>query len=381
MKGGGVLIGRILGIEIRLHASWFIIFALVVVQIGAGPGTSGALPGLLRWGLAIAVALLFFGSVVAHELAHALVARRRGLSVDRITLFIFGGAANLEQEAPNPRTEALVAVAGPLTNLALAVLFFVPWVLTEGSPDNLSQTIAAVCFYISGSNLLLGLFNLVPGFPMDGGRILRALVWAANHDFVRATRIATYVGRGFAYAMIALGFLIAIDSDVVVGIWLAFIGWFLNQAAEANYRRVEVERFVEGLRVSDVMEREWPSLSAHLTLDTFVDQHAMAQGPSFYVVTQGDELVGTLDLNQVSRVPRGQWTDKRVEDVMTHGESIVTLRAADPLWDAVVRFEESGGHGIPVVEPDANRRLVGLVTRDGVFRALRARGAGARAAA
>ncbi|HEX5465367.1 MAG TPA: site-2 protease family protein [Candidatus Limnocylindrales bacterium] len=373
IKDGSVGVGRILGVEIRLHPSWFIIFVLLIFWLGAAPDQAEEVPGLLRWGVAVVVALLFFGSVVVHELAHALVARRRGLRVDTITLFIFGGAANLEQEAPTPATEALVAGAGPVANLVLAIIFWLPFLATRSSPDPTGEMIAGVCFYLAASNLLLGLFNLVPGFPMDGGRLFRALIWWRTHDFVRATRWAALVGRGFAWLLIGVGFVLAVVSDVVNGIWLAFIGWFLNQAAEASYKRIEVEQVVAGVNVGDVMEREWPSLPAQLTLDTFVDQVAMAQGPGFYVVTQGDELIGTLDVGQVSRVPRGQWQEKRIGDVMTSGDAIVTLLAADPLWNAVMRFEEGGAHGIPVVSPADRRRLVGLLTRDGVFRALRAR--------
>lgn len=373
MQDGSVGIGRILGVEIKLHPSWFIIFALLIFWLGAAPGGAEEVPGLLRWGVAVAVAVLFFGSVVVHELAHALVARRRGLRVDTITLFIFGGAANLEQESPTPATEALVAAAGPIANLVLAGLFWVPWLLTQGNPDPIARMVAGISFYLSASNLLLGAFNLVPGFPMDGGRLFRALIWRATHDFVRATRWAALIGRGFAWLLIGAGFILAVESDVVSGIWLAFIGWFLNQAAEANYKRVEIERVVAGVHVGDVMERDWPSLPAQLTLDTFVDQVAQVQGPGFYVVTQGDALIGTLDVGQVSRIPRGQWQQKRVGDVMTSGDAIVTLLAAEPLWNAVMRFEEAGAHGIPVVSPEDRRRLVGLLTRDGVFRALRER--------
>ena len=373
-KDGSLSIGRVLGVEVRLHPSWFIIFALLIFWLGAAPGAGEDVPGALRWGVAVVVALLFFGSVLVHELAHAVVARRRGLRVDTITLFIFGGAANLEQESPTPTTEALVAGAGPIANLVLAAVFFVPWWLTDQGLDPASRMVAGTTFYLSASNLLLGAFNLVPGFPMDGGRLFRALVWRLTDDFVRATRWAALIGRGFAWLLIGIGFILAVETDVVSGIWLAFIGWFLNQAAEANYKRVAIEHVVAGVHVGDVMEHDWPSLPAQLTLETFLDQVAMAQGPGFYVVTQGgDELIGTLDVGQVSRVPRGEWPTKRIGDVMTRGEAIVTLLAADPLWNAVMRFEEVGAHGIPVVAPEDRRRLVGLLTRDGVFRALRAR--------
>ncbi len=383
MRGGAIPIGHILGVRILVHVSWFIVFALVLVFVQFLLGSRGSpitfplSPGV-RWVVAALVAGLFFGSVIVHELAHALVARRLGMKVSEITLFIFGGAANLEQEAPNPRSEALVAVAGPLSSLVLAGVFFTLGATASNARDEVIQGVAGLGFLLGGSNMLLALFNLIPGFPLDGGRLLRSLVWGVTKDFVRATRIATLVGRAFAYLLIAYGFLQVLNGDAnnglwINGLWLAFIGWFLNQAAETSYRRVAVEKLVEGITVDDVMERDVPAVGPNLTLDTLVDQHLLSGQASFYPVTMDGDLVGTIEIGQVSKVPRSDWPMTRVTDVMSRGEGLATITARQPLWDAVSRFEEAGVSAIPVVDSETGRRLLGLLTRDGVFRALRAR--------
>ncbi|MBA2254142.1 MAG: site-2 protease family protein [Chloroflexi bacterium] len=380
-SGTGIGIGRVLGVRIVLHPSWFVIFALVVLSIvssvtnPANTGTRQVGAGL-AWVIGIVVALLFFTSVLIHELAHALVARRRGLEITEITLFIFGGAANLEQDAPNARTEALVAAAGPVSSLILGGFFLAAFAVLPRGVDatDVGGLFASMAFYLGGANVLLALFNLIPGFPMDGGRLLRALVWGVTGDFLRATRIATLIGRTVAYGMIAIGFFIAINGSVVEGVWLAFIGWFLNQAAEASYRRVAIEKLIEGIRVQDVMDRDVRVVNPNLTLDTLVDQHLLTGQASLYPVTlDGDMLMGTVEIAQVSRIAREDWPNTRVTDIMTRGDAIVTMTEAEALWDAVTRFEESTLPAIAVVDVETRRRLLGLVTRDGVFRALRNR--------
>lgn len=376
---GGVSIGRVFGVRILLHPSWFVIFVLVIITIvGSLSGNEGGGQRLslgLTWAVAIGFALLFFGSVLVHELAHALVARRRGLVVSEITLFIFGGAANLEQEAPNARTEALVAGAGPISSLVLGGLFFAGSLLFPSgvSADDVTEIPRTIMVSLGGANLLLAVFNLIPGFPMDGGRLLRAFIWGITHDFLRATRIATLVGRALAYLLIGVGFFLALNGQVVNGVWLAFIGWFLNQAAETSYRRVAIEKLVEGLAVKDVMDRDVRVVNPNLTLDTLVDQHLLSGEASLYPVTIDDVLVGTVEIGQVSRVARASWANTRVTDIMSRGESMVLMTEPEPLWDAVSRFEESRISAIPVVDAETRRQVMGLLTRDGVFRALRNR--------
>jgi Zn-dependent protease/predicted transcriptional regulator len=372
----GLPIGRILGVRVKVHPSWFIVFALVVVSLAAvGVPGDQELPDALRWTLAIVVAALFFLSVLVHELAHAIVARRQGLSVDEITLFIFGGPPSVDREAPNARAEALIAGVGPVVSMGIAALGLGAWAVLSGVDGEAALFARGVAWWVGMSNLLLSAFNLIPGYPMDGGRLLRALLWTVTGNFMRATRFATLAGRVFAYALIAAGIAWALAGEIFPGIWLALIGWFLNQAAEGSYRRVEFGRLVEGIHVRDVMEQDVAVVGPNLTLDTLVEQHLMTGRASLYPVTLDGNLVGTVEIAQVSRIARGEWPNTRVTDIMTRGDDLSTLTSPATVMDAMTRFEETGAPAIPVVAEDDRHRLLGLVTREGLLRALRRRAA------
>lgn len=373
---GGIGVGRIFGVRITVHPSWILIFLFVVIWLGSvgGPTADSAIPASLRWIAAPLVAITFFASVLSHELAHALVARRRGVPVEEVMLFIFGGAARLDQDAPTPRTEAIITIAGPVSSLMLGLLLLGAGTALGGMEGVLAAVVVEVCLWLGAINLFLAAFNMIPGFPMDGGRLLRAIIWARTRDFVRATRLATRVGRVFAYLLIGGGVLIAIAAgSVVLGIWTAVIGWFLHQTAEATYRRVELASLVEGVAVQDVMDREIPVVHPNLTLDTFVDQYVARGGSGLYPVTAAGTLVGTIDLRQVRRVARSSWPTTRVHEVMSRGDSLWTLTERQPVMDAVGRFQQSDALAIPVVDLSDTQRLTGLVTRDGLIRALRQR--------
>lgn len=372
----GIGVGRIFGVRITVHPSWILIFLFVVIWLGSvgGPTADSAIPASLRWIAAPLVAITFFASVLSHELAHALVARRRGVPVEEVMLFIFGGAARLDQDAPTPRTEAIITIAGPVSSLVLGLLLLGAGTALGGMEGVLAAVVVEVCLWLGAINLFLAAFNMIPGFPMDGGRLLRAIIWARTRDFVRATRLATRVGRVFAYLLIGGGVLIAIAAgSVVLGIWTAVIGWFLHQTAEATYRRVELASLVEGVAVQDVMDREIPVVHPNLTLDTFVDQYVARGGSGLYPVTAAGTLVGTIDLRQVRRVARSSWPTTRVHEVMSRGDSLWTLTERQPVMDAVGRFQQSDALAIPVVDLSDTQRLTGLVTRDGLIRALRQR--------
>jgi Zn-dependent protease len=370
----GVPIGRILGVRVRMHPTWFLVLALVILSVVA-VGVPGAdpMPVNLRWLVAIAAASLFFGSVLLHELAHALAARRRGMVVTDMTLFIFGGPPGVDQDAPDARSEAFIAASGPIVSLVLAAVGLGLWFVIPAGTGDVALLAGGVAWWVGMGNLLLAGFNLVPGFPMDGGRLLRALLWARTRDFMRATRLAALAGRAFALALIAGGIAWALNSELILGIWLAFIGWFLHQAAEGSYRRLEFSRLMTGIRVADVMEPDVAVVGPNLTLDTLVEQHLMTGRASFYPVTMDGTLVGTIDISQVSRVPRTQWAVTRVTDVMTRGEQMQTLTQPLSIMDAMHRFEETGMPAFPVVAEGERGELLGLVTREGMLRALRHR--------
>ncbi|MDQ3553116.1 MAG: site-2 protease family protein [Chloroflexota bacterium] len=383
MRRSGVRLLTLFGVRITVHPSWLLIFALLVFWLATvgGPSAGSGLPDATRWLMAPIVALLFFGSVLVHELAHAYVARARGVHVDEVMLFIFGGAARLEREAPTPRSEIIITIAGPITSLVLGLALFGLGMLLRGMEGLLLGVVAETLIGLGAINVLLAGFNLIPGFPMDGGRLLRAIIWAGTHDFLRATRLATLVGRAFAYLLIAAGVIIALrgGDGIVFGVWTALIGWFLHQASEQSYRRVELAHIVEGVAVSDVMDREYSVVSPNLTLDTFVDQHLLgSSGTSLYPVMVDGALVGTIELRQIRRIPRAKWLTTRVSDVMSRWEALWTLTEPQPAMDAVGHFQESDAQGIAVVDAQDRQRLTGVVTRDGLARALRLRHESAR---
>lgn len=374
MTGRGFKLLTIAGVRILVHPSWFVIFALVVASLAAYGGSVGVhLSTAGRWAVAVLVAVLFFASVLAHEMAHALVARRRGLAVNEITLFLFGGAASMEQEAPDPTTEALVAGAGPATSGVIGLVLLGATMVIPSHTDDLLGITYAMCYWLGVSNLLLAIFNLIPGFPMDGGRLLRALIWGLRKDFVAATRIASVVGRGFGYLIIGLGMFYSLQGEITQGIWLVLIGWFLQRTAALSYRQVAFEQLVEGIRVRDVMDTNVPVVSPNLTLDTLVDQHLLSGQAGLYAVTMDGDLVGTIDIGQIMRVPRTDWQTTRVTDVMRRGDSVVTLTEPQTLMEAVNRLEESGAAALPVVDEKDGTHLLGILTRDGVLQAVRAR--------
>ncbi|HET8777074.1 MAG TPA: site-2 protease family protein, partial [Candidatus Limnocylindria bacterium] len=255
--GHGWRIGRVAGIELAIHPSWLVIAFLVTysLAIGAFPRQYPGWPTSQYWIVAAATAALFFGSVLAHELSHALVARRFGLTVEGITLFIFGGVTTIDSDSRSPREEALIAIAGPATSIGIGLALLAVDVAVS------QPQIGALVGWLGFINLALGAFNLIPGFPMDGGRVLRALIWRIRGDRLAATRNAALVGRIFAYGLIGIGVWVALSFEIFSGLWLALIGWFLSNAAEATAAQAGVERTLSGVRVRDAIDSEPRSIS------------------------------------------------------------------------------------------------------------------------
>jgi len=368
---------ELLGFRFRLQATWILVLALIVLSLAAlGGGVDPAQPDdPLRWILGVGVAALFFISVLLHELAHAFAARRQGVEVGEITLLVFGGNPRLGREAAGPRAEAVTALAGPLASLLLGGALLGGWLLTRETAGVAGLLLSSLLWWAGMSNVLLGSLNLVPAFPFDGLRLLRALLWRLSGDFLRATRLATYVARAAAYGLIALGLALALGDELIIGIWLALIGWLLGQAAEGAYRRVEFSTLIEDMLVRDVMESQVAVVGPNLTIDTLVQQHQLGGRDSLYPVTMDGLLVGTVDMAQIRGVPRAAWPTTRVTDVMKRGERMSTLTEELTLPDAVRRLEETGAPALPVVAEDDGRRLLGMITRESLRRAIRQRAA------
>jgi Zn-dependent protease/CBS domain-containing protein len=368
--GGGWRIGRVAGIDIAIHPSWLVIFFLVTYSLAASlfprdfPGWSAA----VYWVVGAVTSLLFFGSVLLHELSHAVVARRFGLKVEGITLFIFGGATTIDSESRTPRDEALIALAGPVTSVLLGVALLG---ISIAVPQ---PQVVALARWLGVINLVLGAFNLIPGFPMDGGRVLRALIWKVRGDQLAATRNAAFVGRVLAYLLIAVGVFVALSTrEIFSGLWLALIGWFLSNAAEATMAQAGIERSLRGVRVRDAMETEPPSVSPNETVaDLVSDRMLRGEDRSFLVRHDDGGLAGLVTLGDVRRLPREQWAGARVTDIMSRYGELATIGPEAPLADALRVLQEREVGQLPVVDGDG-RNLVGMVTRRGILRLIEAR--------
>ncbi|MFN2483362.1 MAG: M50 family metallopeptidase, partial [Candidatus Limnocylindria bacterium] len=358
-------IGRVFGIQIGIHFSWLIIaflvtYSLAVVQF---PETYPGWTSEQYWIVGVATAVLFFVSVLVHEVSHALMAQRFGVRVRDITLFMFGGAAHIESEAKRPRDEALIAAVGPLSSLVLGGLLM----LASGAIAQ--PQISALVAWLGGINIALALFNLIPGFPMDGGRILRAVLWAIRGDSFKATRTASFVGRSFGYLLIAFGVITALEGSggLFGGLWLALIGWFLSNAAESTVAQMTLERSLRGVRVREVMDDTPPAVGPNTTVAELVHEHLLrGDGRSFLVTQDENILAGVVTLTDVQRVPRDAWESTRVTDIMTRFTELATVRPDDPLEKALKVLQEREVGQLPVVQQ--GREAIGLLTRSGILR-------------
>jgi Zn-dependent protease len=368
--GNGIRIGRVFGVQIALHPSWFVIALIVTYTMAAGelPSSFPGWDAALYWVIGAVISLLFFASVLAHELSHALVARRFGLRVRDITLFIFGGAASLEGEPKRPRDEALIAAAGPVTSLLIGAGL---WAIDV--TVNQAQVVAIVG-WLGFINISLGLFNLIPGFPMDGGRILRAILWRVRGDHYAATRSAAAVGRFFGYLLIGAGvFVIFQGMSLFSGVWLALIGWFLSNAAESAVAQMSVEHSLRGIKVRDVMEADPPSISPNESVSDLVNERLIRGGHrSFLVVHSDGGLAGIVTLSDVRRMPRERWETARVTDIMTRYADLATIGPDVGLEAGLKLLQEREVNQLPVVT-DEGRTVAGLLTRAGILRLIEAR--------
>lgn len=355
--GGGIKIGRLFGIEIAIHPTWFIILAVITWSLATGVfRTAFAASEATYWIVAAIAALLLFASVLVHELAHSLVARAQGIPVKGITLFLLGGVSAIEKDASSPGREALMAGVGPLTSLVLGGLFVLGG-FAIGSP----ATVHATFVYLGLVNIALAVFNILPGFPLDGGRVLRAVLWARSHDFERATRGASRAGHAFGYLMIAGGVVLAITGHLVEGIWTGFIGWVLVQASQAAYQQVVTTRRLSGITVRRMMTEPRGWVPPFVTLDAAAHDYFLAQNARCLPVEGGlDEFDGVICLSDLQRRPRSEWNHDRVHDVMTPRDKVATVGPDEPAAQALQLMAERNINQVAVV---AGEKLLGFVDR------------------
>jgi Zn-dependent protease/CBS domain-containing protein len=357
-------LGRVAGIRIGINWSWLVVFALIVWSLDTAifPARTPGLSDGTYLAMALAAAVIFFGSLLAHELGHAVQARREGMEIEGITLWLFGGVARFKGMFPSAGAELRIALAGPIVSLVLGALFVVVAVLV-GMP----QEVEGVVAWLGYINLLLLAFNMLPALPLDGGRVLRSTLWALRGDFGAATRISASVGRGFGFLFIAGGIGLAVWTDTVSGIWFAFIGWFLLIAAGSEARFLAVRDAFGGLRVRDLMVREPDTVDADMSLGQFMDEVVWNLRHTTYPVVDGDVALGLLPFRRVAEVPRGEWDERVVRDCMVPRSEVPVLDEDGSLVDALVELSDGIGRGL-VLDPD--NRLVGLLTMTDLVRAL-----------
>jgi Zn-dependent protease/predicted transcriptional regulator len=367
-----IKLGRIFGVQVGLHYSWLIIALLVTLSLvgqfdAVNPGWG---PGVI-WTTAIITSLLFFISLLLHELSHAAVARSRGLPVRSITLFALGGVAQIEKEAENAKTEFWMAIVGPITSVVIgAVCLTLAWSL-GWSPLNEPRTPPmAVLQWLGYINITLAFFNMIPGFPLDGGRVLRAIVWWITGDPARSTRIAAAVGQVVAFAFIIWGIVGFFGGRNFGGLWLILIGWFLLEAARASYAQVEVTESLRGVKVSNVMTRDWAVVDGRMNLQTFVDEHLLKTGQRFFVVEENGNVSGMLTPHEVKAVERSQWQSSTVSEVMRPLKSLHTVAPQTLVTKALEVMGREDLNQLPVVR---NGHFEGIISRSHILRLLQTR--------
>jgi Zn-dependent protease len=358
-------LGRIKGIEIGIHYSWLFIFALLTYSLAVSffPSIYGDWSTAQYWIIAAIASLLLFASVVAHELGHSFTAIAKGIPVHNITLFIFGGVASLSQEIKEAKTEFLVAIAGPAVSLLIAVVSAGGMYLLRG----VSEQLSAIFEYLALANGILVVFNLIPGFPLDGGRVFRSIVWGATHSMERATRIATRLGVIIGYLFIIGGVFVIFSGDVISGIWFGAIGWFLQNAAEQSMQQFRMQNTVQGVLVGSLMMRNPPVVDPGISLDQLVQQYFIGQNLRGVPVVQQGVLLGIITLTDMRGTPQSDWPSLRVADRMTPRYRLITVTPETPIEVAMQSMSEHDIHQIPVV---ANGVLIGLLTRSTIIRYL-----------
>ncbi len=362
-----IQLGTVFGIPVGINYSWLIIFVLVTVSLSTvyfpnqhpewGPG--------LAWGIGAATSLLLFVSVILHELAHSVVSVAQGIPVRSITLFIFGGVASISQEPRKAQHEFFMALAGPVSSLCLALVFWLASIATSG----VLPPVSSLTQWLAYINLTLALFNLVPGFPLDGGRVLRSLVWWVTGNFKSATRVATILGQVVAYGFIVAGILMVIRGNFD-GLWLAFIGWFLENAASQSYQQVALQEALRGVKAGDIMERECAYIPGNLTIDLFVHNYVLPQSRRCFLLTDRGRLSGMVTLHDVKEVPKDRWENTQVRDIMMSLDKVKRVQASDDAWSVLQLMDSEDVNQVPVMDGD---QVVGLISRENVIRFIRMR--------
>ncbi len=361
MKNNTILLFRISGIPIGLDPSWFLVFALVTwaLAISYFPLEFRDWSQLQYWSIAAITSILFFVSVLLHELGHSLVALRYKLSVKSITLFIFGGVSEISSEPPNAAAEFVIAFSGPLTSLLLTGFFYVIEVLFVSI-----DPIYAMMKYLALINGILAVFNLIPGFPLDGGRVFRAIIWGLTRNLRRATEIACYLGHAIAFFFILVGVWRLFHGDWINGVWVAFMGWFLENAVVGQLQQLKIHNMLSGHTVEQVMTRSCVQVPIGVTLQELVDQYILATGQRCMVLLRGEEPAGLLTMHDIRHVPRDRWGTTCAADVMTPMDRVQSTNPQAGLDQA---FEQMGADGVSQMPVMQDGQIEGMLSKEDIM--------------
>lgn len=364
----GFRLGKVAGFEISIDWSWLIVLFLVIYSLAAYyfPHNYPGIEPSIAWAISVIAALCLFASVLAHELMHSLVARRYGIEIQGITLFIFGGVSQTKGEPDTPKSEFWMAIAGPLMSVAIGLAFY--FLTYVGRAALWSPLVIAVTGYVGWINLILAAFNLVPGFPLDGGRILRAAIWSVTNNLEEATRYASYSGQGFGYLLMGYGVFTMLVGGLIGGIWLIFIGWFLAGNARSSYEQVVLKQALSGVEVEKVMTEDVPTVPEDITVDTFVHDYLMKEQYPCYPVVEDEQVKGVVSIDEVRSLPREMWQSTKVGDITEPVDDHYLVNKSDDAWDALVRLASEDARRLLVMHDGI---LDGTVTQENILRLVR----------
>ena len=360
--GASIRVGKIFGIPIQVNYSWVFIFLLFTyVLANSFEDLNPGWPAAQRWSIAALTAVLFFLSVLAHELTHSVVAIRKGIPVRGITLFIFGGVSQLAHEARRPFTEVLVAVVGPLASVILGSALFGVWHLV----GDVNSTLSAVLFFLASINISLGVFNMLPGFPLDGGRVMRAAVWGLTGSYWRATQVATRSGQFIGVLMVIGGVMLAVFVAGPQSIWMSFIGAFLFAAATASYRQERNRERLKAYSVADAVAPDLRVLPWDTPLDSPLVSQELARGNGLLAITGEGRIHGVLTRRALARVPSREWADTLLSQAMLPLASLPSVTLVVSAADALEQMEDGGFDHMAVQREGV---LVGIISQEAIIR-------------
>ncbi len=356
---------KVFGIEIRLDFSWFIVFALFAYYFGFNYFPA-VLPGANNGIIAIVTfitVILFFTSVLVHEMSHSLVAKSQGTPVGRITLFLFGGMAQIEKEPETPKNEFIMAIAGPAASFVLAILFGIIWLLTRQY-----EIIREPVRYLTIINIILGIFNMLPGYPLDGGRVLRSIIWKVTDNIKKATLIASTTGRVIGFLIIAVGIFFLFTGNFLNGVWFAFIGWFLQSSAQMGYRQLVFETSIKGVKVGDVMNDDIVLVEKDISLQELIDEYFMRYRFGRFPVVEdlrSERLIGIISLHDVKSIERQKWPEIKVGDIVKTIDENEKVDMSIEISEAIKKMGKIGlGHLVIM----SGNKLKGIITKSDVMR-------------